>query len=91
MPDPKEPSEVVPKEPEIVMEGGTGTNVAIPVRINAGVKFTLLKNHFVAALEKDGDVMMLLLAPTDSAGQEGNDHTGDGGRSQEIDGCQRRR
>ena len=71
MPDPKEPSEVVPKEPEIVMEGGTGTNVAIPVRINAGVKFTLLKNHFVAALEKDGDVMMLLLAPTDSAGQEG--------------------
>ena len=71
MPDPKEPSEVVPKEPEIVMEGGTGTSVAIPVRINAGVKFTLLKNHFVAALEKDGDVMMLLLAPTDSAGQEG--------------------
>ena len=71
MPDPKEPSEVVPKEPEIVLEGGTGTDVAIPVRINAGVKFTLLKNHFVAALEKDGDVMMLLLAPTDSAGQEG--------------------
>ena len=30
MPDPKEPSEVVPKEPEIVMEGGTGTSVAIP-------------------------------------------------------------
>ena len=71
MPDPKEPSEVVPKEPEIVMEGGTGTDVTIPVRINAGVKFTLLKNHFVAALEKDGDVMMLLLAPTDSAGGEG--------------------
>lgn len=72
MPDPeKEKKEVVPGgEGEVTVEGA-GTDVAIPVRINAGVKFTLLKNHFVAALEKDGDVMMLLLAPTDSAGQEG--------------------
>lgn len=71
MPDPKETGEVVPTKTETVMEGGVGTGVAIPVRINAGVKFTLLKNHYVAAIEKDGDVMMLLLAPTDSAGQEG--------------------
>lgn len=47
------------------------TALAIPVRINAGVKFTLLKNRFVAALQKDGDVMMLLLAPTDSGGMAG--------------------
>lgn len=71
MPDPKETGEVVPAESGTVTEGGTGTGVAIPIRINAGVKFTLLKNHFVAALEKNGDVMMLLLAPTDSAGREG--------------------
>lgn len=72
MPDPeKEKKEVVTGgEGEVTVEE-TGTDVTIPVRINAGVKFTLLKNHFVAALEKDGDVMMLLLAPTDSAGQEG--------------------
>lgn len=68
MPDPKEEK----KEVEIVSNvEGAGTAVAIPVRINAGVKFTLLKNHYVAALEKNGDVMMLLLAPTDSAGREG--------------------
>lgn len=68
MPDPREEK----KEVEIVSAvEGAGTAVAIPVRINAGVKFTLLKNHYVAALEKNGDVMMLLLAPTDSAGREG--------------------
>lgn len=71
MADPKEVGGVVPVESGTVTEGGTGTSVAIPVRINAGVKFTLLKNHFVAALEKNGDVMMLLLAPTDSAGNNG--------------------
>lgn len=72
MADTKDPkTEVVPNPDGAVFTELTGTSAAIPVRINAGVKFTLLKNHFVAALEKDGDVMMLLLAPTDSAGQEG--------------------
>lgn len=72
MADTKDPkTEVVPNPDGAISTELAGTSAAIPVRINAGVKFTLLKNHFVAALEKDGDVMMLLLAPTDSAGQEG--------------------
>lgn len=71
MPETKEPkTEVMPGQENSVTTAA-GTEVSIPVRINAGVKFTLLKNHFVAALEKDGDVMMLLLAPTDSAGNNG--------------------
>ncbi|MBS7009169.1 hypothetical protein [Anaerostipes sp.] len=71
MPETKEPKTEVVPEQEGSVTTAAGTEVSIPVRINAGVKFTLLKNHFVAALEKDGDVMMLLLSPTDSAGQEG--------------------
>lgn len=43
----------------------------IPVKVNAGIKFTLLKNHFVAALQKDDEALSILLAPTESSEEKG--------------------
>lgn len=43
----------------------------IPVKVNAGIRFTLLKNHFVAALQKDEKALSILLMPTDSPEEKG--------------------
>ncbi len=43
----------------------------IPVKVNAGIKFTLLKNDFVAVLQKENKVLSILLAPTNAPGENG--------------------
>lgn len=43
----------------------------IPVKVNAGIKFTLLKNNFVAALQKDEEALSILLVPTNVPGEKG--------------------
>lgn len=65
-----EKKEVIPQEevrPEVISQEEKN----IPVKVNAGIKFTLLKNNFMAALQKDEDALSILLAPTHSPGENG--------------------
>lgn len=43
----------------------------IPVKVNAGIRFTLLKNKFAAALQKDEEALSILLTPTNAPGENG--------------------
>ncbi|MCM1121510.1 MAG: hypothetical protein NC416_02895 [Eubacterium sp.] len=43
----------------------------ISVKVNAGIRFTLLKNNFVAALQKDEEALSILLVPTNAPGEKG--------------------
>lgn len=43
---------------------------ASAIKVNANVNFVLFKNPFVAALEKDEEAMMLLLAPSSTEGRK---------------------
>ncbi len=54
---------------QVTEERKEGNN--IPVKVNAGIKFTLLKNNFVAALQKEDKVLSILLAPTNAPGENG--------------------
>ncbi len=54
---------------QVTEERKEGNN--IPVKVNAGIKFTLLKNNFVAALQKEDKVLSILLAPTNAPGKNG--------------------
>lgn len=55
------------ESPATAQEDGKG----IPVKVNAGIKFTLLKNDFVVAFQKDGNVVSILLAPTNASEKNG--------------------
>lgn len=43
---------------------------AAPVKVNASINFVLLNNPFVAALEKNDQATMILLAPSGTQGKE---------------------